>query len=83
VAVTADSNPIQPATVNTYFEAEKKTSNKRLFPTYLLRVGNLFRWLCKVCDVCYTDTPFKSWSPEVNCRKKKPNPFTVYNQRNW
>lgn len=34
--------------------------------TYLLWVGNFFRWLCEVRNISYTNAPLKSRRPEVN-----------------
>jgi len=36
----------------------------------LLRIGYLFRWFCKVCDIGDADTPFKCRSPEMNCSRE-------------
>jgi hypothetical protein len=37
--------------------------------TNLLRIRDLFRWLGEVSNVGDADTPFKSWSPKMNCKK--------------
>ena len=37
--------------------------------TNLLRIGDIFRWLGEVGNVCNADTPFKCWSPKMNCNE--------------